>query len=182
MRGRLGGCLNGRSYTSRRELEQHSFHPVVTLAVPLLAVMLQAMLPRLVPGSLLVDLPLLVTIFFAVSRRSPIAGALTGAMIGLLQDALTSQPLGVNGMAKTVVGYLGASIGLRLDVDALPTRVLLTFVFSLLNGLLLYLVVRRLLDLRSEQLLWWHQVTRAALNTAVGVPLFYLLDRAKRPV
>lgn len=173
--------MTTRPYTSRRELEEHSFHPAITLAVPLLAVMLQAMLPRLLPSSLVPDLPLLVTIFFAVSRRSPVAGALTGAIIGLLQDALTGQPLGVNGMAQTVVGYLGASLGLRLDVEALPTRVVMTFVFSLLNGLLLYLVVRRLLDLRTEQLLWWHQVARAGLNTAVGVPLFYLLDRAKRP-
>ncbi len=172
--------MTTRSYTSRRELEEHSFSLVVALLVPLVAVMLQALLPRLVPASLLVDLPLLVTIFFAVSRRSPIAGAVTGAAIGLLEDALTGQPLGVNGMVKTVVGYVGASIGLRVDVDALPTRVLMTFVFSLANGVLLYGVVRRLLNVQTEQMLWGHELLRAAVTTAVGVPLFYLLDRAKR--
>lgn len=172
--------MTTRSYTSRRELAEHRFSPLIALAVPLVAVVLQALLPRLLPSSLLVDLPLLVTIFFAVSRRSPIAGAVTGAAIGLLQDALTGQPLGVNGMAKTIVGYLGASIGLRVDVDALPTRVLITFLFSLLNSLLLYAVVRRLLNVRTEQMLWGHELLRAAITTAVGVPLFYLLDRAKR--
>ena len=131
---------------------------------------------------MLLDLPLLATIFFAVSRRSPIAGALTGAIIGLLQDALTGQPIGVNGLAKTVIGYIGASIGLRIDVDALPTRLLLTFLFSLLNGLLLYAIVRHLLGLQAERLLWRHELLRATVNMAVGVPLFYLLDRAKRPV
>ena len=49
------------------------------------------------------------TIFFAVSRRSPIAGTLTGTAIGLLQDALTNQPIGVNGMAKALIGYAAAS-------------------------------------------------------------------------
>ena len=174
--------MRTRGYSSRRELEEHSFSPAITLLVPLLAILLQALLPRIVPGMMLLDLPLLVTIFFAVSRRSPIAGALTGAIIGLLQDALTGQPIGVNGLAKTVIGYIGASIGLRIDVDALPTRLLLTFVFSLLNGLLLYGIVRHLLGLEAERLLWRHELLRAAVNTTVGVPLFYLLDRAKRPV
>ncbi len=172
--------MTTRSYSSRRELEEHSFHPAVTLLVPLAAIMLQALLPRVFPRLMLLDLPLLVTIFFAVSRRSPVAGALTGATIGLLQDALTGQPIGVHGLAKTVIGYGCASIGLRVDVDALPTRLLITFLFSLLNSLLLYAIVRHLLGLRAEHLLWRHELLRAVVNTVVGVPLFYLLDRAKR--
>lgn len=169
-----------RGYTSRRELEQHDFSPWVTVGVPLLALVLQAILPRVVPGLVALDLPLLVTIFFAVSRRSPVSGAVTGAVIGLLEDALTGQALGVNGIAKTLVGYVGSSLGLRLDVEALPTRVLLLFCFALSNGLLLYGIARRLLNLESEQLLWGQLVLRAGLNTIVGVPLFRLLDRAKR--
>ena len=106
------GAMTTRSYTSRRELEEHSFHPAVAVLVPLLAILVQTLLPRVSPRLLILDLPLLVTIFFAVSRRSPITGALTGAVIGLLQDALTGQPIGVNGISKTVIGYIGASIGL----------------------------------------------------------------------
>src|SRR5450756_956544 len=94
-----------RSYTSRRELEQHSFHPAVTLLVPIAAIVLQALLPKPFPRLVILDLPLIITIFFAVSRRSPIAGAFTGAVIGHIQDALTGQPIGINGMAKTIIGY-----------------------------------------------------------------------------
>ncbi len=169
-----------RSYTSRRELEEHSFHPAVALLVPLAAIFLQALLPRPVPYLTIVDLPLIVTIFFAVSRRSPIAGALTGATIGLLQDALTGQPIGVNGIAKTLIGYIAASIGLQVDVEALTTRVLMNFLFSLLNSVLLYFVVRRLLGLASQQFLWKHELIRAGINTALAIPIFALLDRAKR--
>src|ERR1700733_13551254 len=125
--------MPSRSYTSRRELEEHHFHPAVTLLVPVAAILLQALLPKPFPRLAILDLPLIVIIFFAVSRRSPIAGALTGAVIGLLQDALTAQHLGINGIAKTIIGYAAASIGLQVDVEALSTRLLMNFVFSLLH-------------------------------------------------
>ena len=172
--------MTTRSYTSRRELEEHSFHPLVALLVPAVAIVLQALLTRIFPRFFYVDLPLLVTIFFAVSRRSPIAGALTGTIIGLLQDLLSAQPIGVNGIAKTLIGYVAASIGLQIDVEALTTRVLMNFLFSLLNSLLLYLILRRLLGLETHQLLWRHELIRAAVNTAVAIPLFFALDTAKR--
>src|SRR5277367_3994329 len=106
-----------RSYTSRRELEQHSFSPAVAVLVPLGAILLQALLPKPFPRLAILDLPLIVTVFFAVSRRNPVAGTLTGGAIGLLQDALTAQPIGVNGMAKSVIGYIAASIGVQIDVE-----------------------------------------------------------------
>ena len=172
--------MTTHSYTSRRELEEHSFHPAVAILVPLAAIVLQALLPRWSPWLAILDLPLVMTIFFAVSRRSPITGALTGAAIGLLEDALTGQPIGVNGMSKTVVGYIAASIGLQVDVEAWTTRIVMNLLFSLLNSLLLFLIVRRLLGLSQEQLLWRHELLRAMANTAVAMPIFLALDRTKR--
>ena len=169
-----------RSYTSRRELEEHSFHPAVTLLVPLAAIILQALLPKPLPRLAILDLPLIITLFFAVSRRSPIAGALTGATIGLLQDALTNQPIGVNGIAKTVIGYAAASIGVQVDVENLSTRILINLGFSLVNSALLFLINRRLIGLADFHFLWLHELIRAIINTAVAVPLFVLLDNAKR--
>ncbi len=169
-----------RSYTSRRELEEHSFHPAVTLLVPVAAILLQVMLPRPIPRLIILDLPLIVTIFFAVSRRSPIAGTLTGAAIGLLQDALSGLPIGVNGIAKAIVGYIAASIGVQIDVENLTTRVLMSFGFSLLQSLILYLIESRLLGIQGMHVLWKHELLRATVNTAVAVPIFLLLDTAKR--
>jgi rod shape-determining protein MreD len=168
------------SYTSRRELEQHSFPPVVALLVPLGAILLQALLPRPFPRLAILDLPLIVTIFFAVSRRNPVAGTLTGATIGLLQDALTNQPIGVNGMAKSVIGYIAASIGVQIDVENLTTRILINFGFFLVNSFLLFLINRRLLGLADFHILWVHELIRAAINTVVALPIFYLLDNTKR--
>jgi rod shape-determining protein MreD len=169
-----------RSYTSRRELEQHSFSPAVAILVPLGAILLQALLPKPFPRLAILDLPLIITVFFAVSRRNPVAGTLTGAAIGLLQDALTAQPIGVNGMAKSVIGYIAASIGIQVDVENLTTRIFINFGFFLLNSFLLYLINRRLLGLTNLHILWWHELLRAAINTAVALPIFFLLDNTKR--
>jgi len=169
-----------RSYTSRQELEQHTFSPAVTLLVPLLAILLQSFLPRPFPRLAIFDLPLLVVLFFAVSRRSPIAGTLTGAIVGLLQDALTNQPIGVNGMAKSAIGYVAASIGVQVDVESPVTRIVITFGFSIINSLLLFLIDRRLLGLPDFHLLWGHELLRACANTVIALPIFFLLDRTKR--
>ncbi len=171
--------MTTHSYTSRRELEEHSFNPAVAILVPLAAVVLQALLPRFNYRLAILELPLLITIFFAVSRRSPISGALTGAVIGLLADALTGQPIGVNGMSLTVIGYIAASIGVQVDVEAWTTRVLMNFLFSLGHSLLLFLIVKRLLGLSHEQLLWPYELLRAGVNTVVAMPIFLLLDRTK---
>ncbi len=172
--------MTTHSYTSRRELEEHSFHPVVTVLVPFAAIVLGSLLPRINYHLALLDLPLLMTVFFAVSRRSPVAGALTGAAIGLLQDALAGQPIGVNGVSKTLIGYIAASIGLQVDVEALTTRLVMNFVFSLLNSLLIFLIFRHLLGMPNFHLLWPRELLSATLNTAVALPVFALLDRTKR--
>src|SRR5439155_518822 len=71
------------------------------------------------------DLPLLVTVYFALMRRSPIAGTFIGAFIGLAQDSLSKYPLGTYGIVKTLVGYFAASVGLRFDVDHAFIRLML---------------------------------------------------------
>src|ERR1700689_3926235 len=106
-----------RSYMSRREVEQQSFALPVAIFVPLGAILLQVLLPKLIPALTILDLPLIVTLFFAVSRRSPIAGTITGGTIGMLQDILTTQPIGVKGRGKSLLEGAAASLGRRIDVE-----------------------------------------------------------------
>ena len=82
-------------------------------------------------------------------------------------------------MAKSLIGYAGASLGSRIDVDNTTTRALLAFGFSLVQSVLLYLIERRLLGIRGVHLMWLHELLRAAANTAVALPVFLLLDRTK---
>ena len=138
-----------RSYMSRREVEQQSFSLRLHCWYRSAPFCCRYCLPKAMPRLAILDLPLIVTLFFAISRRSPIAGTITGATIGLLQDVLTSQPIGVNGMAKSVIGYAAASLGSRIDVENTGTRAVLTFGFSFLQSALLYLIERRLLGIRA---------------------------------
>lgn len=171
--------MASRSYTSRREMVEYSFHPLVTLLVPLLGILLGAYLPKLFPRLAILDLPLIIVVFFAVARRSPISGTLTGAVVGLLQDSLSNQPIGVNGMVKALVGYIAASVGLNVNVDSLTTRLVMNFGFSMLGSALIFLIERRLLGFTAYHVMWLHELLRATVNTLVAIPVFLLLDRTK---
>jgi rod shape-determining protein MreD len=164
------------SLTSREEIEVHRFSWPVSLGVPLLAVFLQVFL-RI--GLLnILDLPLLVTIFFAVARRRPIPGLITGALIGTLQDAWTLQPIGLFGIAKTIVGYLGSSLGVKLDVDNPGSRFLMTFAFVVIHYIV-YMAIDRLLVGGNHPWLWGHTLVAALVNSLTAVVLFTVLDKLK---
>jgi rod shape-determining protein MreD len=169
-----------RSFTNRRELEEHEFHPMVLVAVVLCVLFLQAYLPRVWQPLSILDLPLIVVLYLSISWRNPTAGTLVGTVVGLLQDLPNNQYIGVNGMAKAVVGYAAASIGLKIDVDNMLTRLGMNFGFCLLQSVLLFIIHRFLLGQNSYALLWLHEVIRAAVNAAVALPVFLMLDRTRR--
>lgn len=164
------------SLTSREEIEVHRFSWPVSIGIPLLALFLQVYL-RIGLLSIL-DLPLLVTIFFAVARRRPIAGLITGAIIGTLQDAWTGHPIGLFGIAKTIVGYLGSSLGVKLDVDNPGSRFLMTFAFVLIHRFI-YMAINLLLVGGSESWNWGHTMLSALANGLAAVVLFLFLDKLK---
>jgi rod shape-determining protein MreD len=164
------------SYTSRQELDQYVFHGAVTVLVPVAAVLLQSVLPRLWGRLEILDLPLIIVIYFAVSRRSPVAGTVTGTVIGLLQDGLTGRPFGINGIAKAIIGYIAASVGFAVDVDNLINRVAMNFIFCLLQSALLYGISRFLVADPDVHVAPLYQLLKAGCNTVVAVPVFFMLD------
>ncbi len=168
-----------RRFTTRREMEEHHFSPIVAVGVPFVALFLSAYLPKLFPAAAILDLPLIVVLYFSISRRSAITGILAGAGIGLLQDTLSNQYIGVNGIAKSILGFAAASVGLQVDVDNLITRGLLNFGFCLLQSAILFGIQRVLLGSSVYQVRWLHELVRAGVNTAVAIPLFLLLDLAR---
>lgn len=164
------------SLTSREEIEVHRFSWPVSIGIPLVAVFLQIFL-RIRLFTIL-DLPLLVTIFFAVARRRPIPGMITGALIGTLQDAWTGHPIGLFGIAKTIVGYLGSSIGVKLDVENPGSRFLMTFAFVLIHRFIYMAIFVQLVG-GSEAWMWSHTLLSALVNGLAAVVLFILLDKLK---
>jgi rod shape-determining protein MreD len=164
---------------SREGIEVHRFGLPAAIIVPLLAVMLQASLQLRFAFFSIFDLPLLVTIFFGVARRNQIIGTLTGCAIGLFQDALTQLPLGLFGIAKSVIGYGASSIGVKVDVENPGSRLLMTFAFYLVHRGLYQLVARNMAQL-PRPWSWPHELGAALANALLAVVLFYFLDKLKQ--
>jgi len=167
------------TYTSREEIEVHKFSILATVGIPLLAIFFQAYVSSHIPFLKLFDIPLIVMIFFAVSRRSQMAGMLTGCAIGITQDALTHLPIGIYGISKTIVGYVASSIGVRVDVDNPGSRFLMMFFFTFLHDGLYFIVSRQLLGLPADFRIL-HELSAALGNAFLAVLLFTLMDHTKR--
>ncbi len=167
------------TYTSREQFEVYRFHWLAAILVPLVALLLQAYLPLRLPFFDLFDLPLLVTIYFGVARRNQLTGMATGCIIGLIQDSLTHRPLGLYGMAKTVIGYGASSLGLRIDVDNPGSRLLMGIGFYIVHQLI-YFILARGLAIQSLTWRWGHEVIAGVANALLAVVLFFALDKFRQ--
>jgi rod shape-determining protein MreD len=166
---------------SQRESRISRFRPWVLFVIPLIAILFNFYIPLFFHFLGFLDLPLLVTVYFALMRRSPIAGTFIGAFIGLAQDSLAKNPLGQYGIVKTLVGYWAASVGLRFDVDHPVIRLLLGFFFFFLHEFFSWVVARALLgqqvDFNLESTL-----VLGLLNAVVALLLFHFLDRLRETI
>jgi rod shape-determining protein MreD len=162
-------------------IEVHKFRGGAIVAATIVALLLQTAVPVHFPKFAILDLPLLLTIYFGLSRRNPSTGLLLGMTIGLLQDSLSGPtvPIGLYGIAKTVIGYLASSIGARLDTEHPVARFALTVIFfGVHQGIVI--LTRRLLLAQPEPWFTMHLAIGAAVNAVVGVFLFMLLDKLRK--
>jgi len=168
------------TYTSGEQVEVYRFSIPVTIGIPFLSLLVQGFVSRHFPlFARYLDLPLLVTIFFAMARRSPIAGLFTGAIIGLAQDMLGNNPIGIYGIAKTVVGYGASSLGVKLDVENAGARFLVTLGFYLVHSVVYIFVARELVNM-TQHWSWLQGMLAGLANAALGVVLYFLLDKFKQ--
>jgi rod shape-determining protein MreD len=167
------------TYTSGEQIEVYRFSIPVTVGVPLLALFLQAFLPRRIASFSYLDLPLLVTIFFAMARRNPISGLFTGAAIGLVQDMLGPNPIGIYGISKTVVGYGASSLGAKLDVENAGARLLVTLGFYLIHAAVYFTVARYMVNMTLDWS-WGVRILAGLANAVVGVAMYFVLDKFKQ--
>jgi len=168
------------TYTSGEQVEVYRFSIPVTIGIPLLALFAQAFVPLRFPRfAVYFDLPLLVTIFFAMARRNPIAGLFTGAFIGLAQDMLGHNAIGLNGIANTIVGYGASSLGVKLDVENAGARFLVTLGFYLVHSAVYFAVARGMVNM-TQNWSWLHGILAGLANATLGVALYFLLDKFKQ--
>lgn len=163
---------------NQRESQISRFRAWVLFAIPLAAILFQVYIPLFFQVLNFLELPLLVTIYFALMRRSPIGGLFIGMFVGLAQDSLSRNPLGMFGIVKTLVGYFAASVGMTLDVDHPLVRLLLAYFFFFIHQFFYWVLSRALL---AQQVAFDFQRTLflGLLNAVVGVSLFHFLDKLK---
>jgi rod shape-determining protein MreD len=99
-----------------------------------------------------------------------------GAAMGLFEDALTQHAIGINGIAKTIVGFLAASVGIRIDVENHTIRLALNFLLSLLSSAIYVFVYRMLLGLNLKWS-WIVEIIKAVDNSLIAMVVFPFLDR-----
>jgi rod shape-determining protein MreD len=166
-----------------QHIEVHKFHSGTIFGAALVALVLEALLPRYITRAQgILELPLLVTLYFGLSRRNPSTGLLLGMVIGLAQDALSksNSPIGLYGIAKTFVGFAASSIGARLDTEHPLSRFMLAFAFFYFQQAVIVLT-KRLLLAQQEPFLSRSLLTASLVNAAIAIALFPLLDRLRKP-
>jgi rod shape-determining protein MreD len=165
-------------HTPTRKTRLSQFNWLGFVVIPLAAILFQVYVPRFVTYLAYLDLPLLLTVYFGLMRRSPVAGVLFGAAIGLAQDSLSPHPLGMYGIVKTLVGYFAASVSQRFEVQNAGVRLVLALFFFFFHQFFYWVLARALLgetfDFELQQTL-----VMAVLNAAVAVPLYHIFDKLR---
>jgi len=161
-------------------IEVHKYYGGVVPATVLVALLLQAFFPVHFHWASYIELPLLVTLYFALSKRNPSSGLLLGMVVGLLQDSLSRTPLGLYGVAKTLVGYFGSSIGARIDVEHPIFRFFLAAGFYWFHHAVFALTSQALLAQRNESYMNGSILIGSLVNATIAIGLFPLLDRFRK--
>lgn len=155
-----------------------TYKALTVAGIAIAAILFRVYVPRWISYLSYLELPLLVTLYFSLMRRSPVAGVLYGAAIGLAQDSLSPDPLGMFGIVKTLVGYFAATVGQRFNVDNTGVRFVLSFFFYFFHQFFYWVLARALLeqalDFDPQQ-----TIVLGMLNAAVAVPLYHILDKLK---
>ena len=154
------------------------FNWISILGIPLAAILFQVNVPRSIPYLSYLEVPLLVTVYFSLARRSPVAGVFFGAGIGLAQDSLSHHYLGMFGIVKTLVGYFAGSVSQRFEVENSWVRLVLAFFFFFFPQFFYWFLTRVLLGetVGFDPL---QTIVVGLLNAAVAVPLFHVLDKLR---
>ncbi len=164
---------------SPRRRNASRFRPTALLLIPLAAILFQVYLPRFLEYLGYLELPLLVTVYFALMRRGQVTGTMIGMGIGLCQDSLSAHPLGMFGIVKTLIGYFAASVSQRFDVENPAIRLILGFFFFLFHQFFYWVLASALL---GQQMTFdiAQTLVLAVLNGAVALPIYLLLDKLRQ--
>ena len=146
----------------------------------ILSLLLQFLLPMRLRFFQYIELPLIVTVFFSL-MRSPMLGMMTGATAGLGGDYIGGGIPGVGGFAKTLIGYVIATVSVKFPLDNPLARLGIVALASATHTILvvgLYLMLGQSIQHVGD---WGEFGKTLGLktlgDTLASIPVFMLLTR-----
>ena len=151
---------------------------LIALALLIFALVLQSSLSRFFPVSAYVDLPLVVAIWFALSRGE-ILGMIGGSLSGWLTEALFGRGIkGVSGLIRLLIGFALGLLGSRfLITGALPRFSLLLTVTVIDTRAFEWIAPA--FGMSPIQYSPLAMTIRGFINATVGLVLFALFERRR---
>ena len=117
----------------------------------------------------------LVTVVYVGLAFGPAMGLATGAIGGLVQDALSGGIIGVGGFAKTLIGFLVGVLGAQFIVSQ-PMPRFIMFVGATVVHDLCFQALAALVESHSMRVQMTPLLAQAALNGLIGIIAFQLVE------
>lgn len=127
-------------------------------------------------GGSLLNMVLVAVVYVALAF-GPVSGMLAGTAGGLVQDALSGGVVGIGGLSKTIVGFFVGVLGAQFIVSQ-PLPRLVMFVGATVVHELCYQALYALVESRSFTMQSSAVLTQAAVNGAIGVVAFQIVEGA----
>ena len=131
-------------------------------------------------GGVTPDLALIFVVYCGVHfQRNGGIGA--GIIIGFVQDCLSGGLLGINTLSKGLAGLFFSVLKDKIVVEGFIPISFFLFSASLVDGMIYFIVSSSLTAAQiKEGLLLFHMFVFGIYNSAVGLLLFYLLDKGRQ--
>ena len=140
-----------------------------------LALALQTTLARfVVGGAVAIDLVLVAVVYVALITGAG-SGMLAGSVAGLVQDAMSSDIIGIGSLAKSIVGFAAGAIGQQFIVTA-PLPRLLMFAAATAVHAAVFMGLYVALGLREFPSPWAAVASQALGNAVVGIVAFTIIE------
>jgi rod shape-determining protein MreD len=115
--------------------------PLYVLAVSGGTLVQCTVVPAVSIGGVVPDLPVVLTVLLAL-RYGAESGCLTGAALGLAQDAMVGGPLGLHAVSKGLVGFVAGDLPRWLVVARPIVPVALAVLATIVDGLTRYALLQ----------------------------------------
>jgi rod shape-determining protein MreD len=147
----------------------------------ILTVILQSFMAHQLPWLAVLDFPLILILYIALTRDRLLLVILLAIAVGIWQDSLSLCPLGMNGLVKLSIGTVAFFASAYIAVDRINTRWGVLFSCASLSALLFW-SLRILFLNRSEFFPGQTILLGGLMNATVGLLFFYLFDKIlKKP-